>query len=194
MSGQELIELGDKLLRMHENFHEKFVQTLGTVTEAANSLHKSWSGSNLGYQAEVYYHDLKPRPPGAQFSSEWGIGQRSGFGSKGAWREYAHDDIIAEIYRRAGDPKLNDLREASKALASQVEPLKAEVDSVLAVVTSETGDSFLKGLREKRHACRIRVLDEIIALMVPSGQTISRDMIAITQGLNRPGFAGGSNS
>jgi predicted nucleotide-binding protein len=183
MSGQELLELADKLAGVHERFHEAHVPLLKAVTEAANPFAKSWSGSNLGYQADVYYAGLKPRPPGAQFSSEWGIQQRHGrLGSKGDWQEFAREEVIAAIYQQADDPDLSKARAASASLAQGVEPLQAELMSALTVAVDDTSDPFLKGLLESAGQCVIRDTHEIINALVPGGQFMTRDMLAATQG------------
>jgi predicted nucleotide-binding protein len=183
MSGQELLELADKLASMHERFHEAHVSLLKAVTEAANPVAKSWSGSNLGYHADVYYSGLKPRPPGAQFSSEWGIQERyGGLGSKGDWQEFARDEVIAAIYQQAGNPDLSAAREASVFLAREVEPLRAELISALTIAVQNTPDPFLKSLLEKADQCVIRDTHEIIDALVPSGQLMTRDSLAANQG------------
>jgi len=46
---------------------------LDRLEDAAEEIFHAWSGSNLGYQAEVYYENLKRPPSGAFFSLEWGF-------------------------------------------------------------------------------------------------------------------------
>ena len=41
----------------------------------------------MGYHAYVYYADLKPAPPGTQFSPEWGLMDALDR-SYGDWREF----------------------------------------------------------------------------------------------------------
>ena len=43
---------------------------------------------------------------------------------------FSRDDVIAEVYQRAGNPDLTNLRSASSVLATQVETLKADLLSI----------------------------------------------------------------
>ena len=87
----ELLELADELETVARQFQANHKETLKKLSDAATTIHKSWSGSNLGYHALVYYEGLAERPPGTHFSAEWGLGDQ-GFntvGSVGDWREYS---------------------------------------------------------------------------------------------------------
>ena len=95
---------------------------------------------------------------------------------------FSRDDVIAEVYQRAGNPDLTNLRSASSVLATQVETLKADLLSILTVALGEHEDPFLKGLREKAENCMIHDLQDLILATVPSGQFMTRDTLALTQG------------
>jgi hypothetical protein len=49
---------------------------LAAIRKSADDAKRAWSGSNIGYQASVYFADLQPASPEAQFSSEWGLMDR----------------------------------------------------------------------------------------------------------------------
>lgn len=183
MNGSDLINIADKLQSIHSLFHDKYVPVLKSVTEAASEIGKSWSGSNIGYHADVYYTDLAPKPPGAHFSSEWGIKKRyGGFGSVGEWKEFPREVVITEIYQRAGNPDLSALRAASLEITPLVESLRADILSILTIASDDTKDTFVKSLLDKADNCQIHNLNEIIQIMIPSGQYMSRDTLALTQG------------
>jgi hypothetical protein len=48
-------------------------KSLSALRKAGHEAKRAWSGSNLGYHATIYYVDLQPAPPDAQFSPEWGL-------------------------------------------------------------------------------------------------------------------------
>ncbi|MGJ0392279.1 MAG: TIR domain-containing protein [Methylocystis sp.] len=184
MLGQELLDIGQTLAEFHSDFRTRFLPTIQKVGDAASSVAKSWSGSNIGYHAYYYYQGLEPRPPGAQFSSEWGPRERmAGLGSRGDWEEFNPEGITSEIYRRAGNPDLSEVRARSEALSVRVQDQRAELLSALTVALSETNDPFLRGLKERAEECVIRDSSDILKAMLPRGSFMSRDTLALTQGL-----------
>jgi hypothetical protein len=52
----------------------------------------------------VYYRELTVPPPGSHFSSEWGLDNAMGMGTRGDWLEYDPDYVRDTILERAGDP------------------------------------------------------------------------------------------
>lgn len=148
------------------------------------SFTQSWSGSNLGYHADVYYSNLEPRPPGAQFSREWGIGERfAGLGSVGDWVEYSRANVIGEIERRAGSPDLEAARKASESIAKAFHALRADVISIISIAIEEQNDSFLISLRDKIEKIEISGFAKLARAMLPSGQIMTRDSLALSQGV-----------
>jgi hypothetical protein len=143
MNGAELIEIGEALSSLHLPFDDAHFGTLRKITDVAASLAKSWSGSNIDYHADVYYADLEQRPPNAQFSSEWGIEEHWPIReTTGNWEVFSRDAVIAEIYRRSGNPKIAKLRSDASELASEFEKLKADLLSNLTVARIEHEDQF----------------------------------------------------
>jgi hypothetical protein len=61
---------------------------LDAVEQSAIAVGKAWGHSWLGYQSHVYYQELEPPPPGANFSSEWGFEELYGVGTQGAWAQF----------------------------------------------------------------------------------------------------------
>jgi hypothetical protein len=81
---------------------------LSSLNEAANEAGRAFSGSWLGYHACVYYEDLAPAPPGAQFSQEWGLQDLSftSLGSRGKWRQCDPEEVKSHLRASAGSPDL----------------------------------------------------------------------------------------
>src|SRR5579871_3625083 len=70
----------------------------GPVTILENSavdVGKAWSGSWLGYHANVYYEGLIVAPPGAHFDAMRGRGPLSD--TRGQWREFASAEVDRAI-------------------------------------------------------------------------------------------------
>src|SRR5437899_3200763 len=81
---------------------------LSALEESANTVGKAWSGSWFGYHSRVYYQGLRPPPPGAHSSSEWGFDEAFGMGTRGNWEEFDFDAVKSEVIRRAGNPDLGE--------------------------------------------------------------------------------------
>lgn len=166
-------------------FKERYDRTLKTVMDAATNLQRSWSGSNLGYHAYVYYKDLEPRPPGALFSSEWGLEDMSyiRMGSRGAWCEYNPEAVRATICNRAGGPDLGDAERDSAALTGKLEESRDRLASALSIALEDGEDPFLEKMRGEVAKVTVRDARALERAMLPSGKLISRESNAVTAGL-----------
>ncbi len=168
----------------------KTVKLLGAVDEAIEGAEAAWSGSWLGYHARVYYEGLSEPPPGAHFSKEWGMMGGLGIGGTGTigeWNEFRRQDVIDEVWRRAGNPNLDDFREASKHAATVFDDSKAELQSFLSPIQTEyPDDKFLKDLIEKIDGLKIFGEKTFLEFWSPKGQQMSRDMNAIQAGIHVP--------
>lgn len=181
----ELLELADQLETAAKDFQTAHKETLKALTDAATDVHKSWSGSNLGYHALVYYENLDPRPPRAQFSAEWGLLDMSltSMGTVGSWCEYPADVVKSAIYEQANHPDLSGVEDASSDLKSLVNRALGELLSVLTVALDDREDTFLNRLREEAEGIEIRTYSSICRAMLPSRQMMSRDSNAVLAGI-----------
>ncbi|HEX9863391.1 MAG TPA: hypothetical protein VGC03_00330, partial [Acidimicrobiia bacterium] len=73
-TGDALVRLGQQLATVAARADDSaFADPLGALMTAAEDVARSWSGSNIGFHANVYYAGLRSPPPGMHFSSEWGF-------------------------------------------------------------------------------------------------------------------------
>jgi predicted nucleotide-binding protein len=182
-AARELLQISEELTDFTETARRPDVEEPSRrLDEAATDVAKAWSGSCYGYHACVYYRDLKPPPPGAHFSKEWGLIE-SGMGTSGDWVEYDFDKVRDLITKRAGTPDLA----SAKGLASQgrslFEEKREELLSVLQTVTEGRSDPFLERLRDEIKERKVLTSAEVIDAQKPSGTLMSRDTTALMQGL-----------
>ena len=185
MSGQDLLDLAENVFSAKSEFDSgKFHKSIERLEKEATALQQSWSGSNLGYHADIYYKDLKPRPPGAQFSREWGMKHMPGtsLGSRGEWAEFSRSDVKSFIRSNAGNPDLSTAVDAASKLRKITETAVAEAASILNVELSSKEDAYLRKQLEKLEGVRFFDVMDIISIYVPMGQIVTRDMIAAGQG------------
>ncbi len=185
---EELLGIADKIeLYAEDAKKEGIILPLSKLGEAANTVGKAWGGSWLGYHACVYYNNFEVPPPGAHFSQEWGMEKLlSGDGTIGDWCEYNNDDVVNTIHALAGNPNLDSVRELSEKAKNAFDTEKHEVLSILSTTLSEKPDSFISNLKDDVEKLNCRSQRQIIQAMRPSGQSISRDSLAVTQGFHTP--------
>lgn len=182
----ELLNLSNELSTVADNFQIQHKTALKAVIDSATQVQKSWSGSNIGHHAYVYYEGLIPRPPGAQFSAEWGLEDMSyiGMGSIGAWIEYSPEIVKEAIYSSAGNPELSQAESDSEKLALDVADARDKVLSILSVALSAQKDSFLEKMLGEAEATRVLREGEMAKAMLSNRQMVTRDMNALTAGLH----------
>src|SRR5882724_7873355 len=84
----------------------EIVTPLDVLQSSATEVGKAWGHSWLGYQSRVYYRGLKPPPPGANFSSEWGFQELHTMGTTGDWVQFPEDAVEKAIRAQAGNPDI----------------------------------------------------------------------------------------
>lgn len=181
MSSKELFRIANTL----DGVNELDAPDLDKLIDVAARFGKAWSGSWLGYHSRVYYENFQVPPPGAVFSQEWGFQDVFSMGSRGAWHEYSFDDVVHAIEREAGNPSLENYIEKSNVAKEVFDDAKA---SVLSLIHSSLNldDKFSNGIIENIETAKILDKDDFINYWKPSGQLMSRDMVAIEKGLVVP--------
>jgi predicted nucleotide-binding protein len=158
-------------------------EPLQAIKKSATDTGRSFSGSWLGYHSKVYYAGFTPPPPGANFSQEWGLMDRSytGLGSRGDWRQYDPADVKSRIRQAAGSADLTAARDASRQAAEAFASAKMEMLSIIENELDRGPDQFL--LRLKGDLERMEVLSgfDIAQIWSPKGQIMTRDTLAAGQ-------------
>lgn len=158
---------------------------LESLEASANKIGEAWSRSWLGYHSRVYYAGLEPPPPGAHFSTEWGL-DPIGMGTSGEWEEFPADVVEAEVRRRAGDPDLSQAIEASNKVRLLFVQKRDDIISILRTAKGKHDDQFLGKLIEEAEKEKAYTDVEFVLHFRPSGDLWSRDSLAVTQGLWTP--------
>ena len=158
---------------------------LVALETAANQIGKAWCGSWLGYQSRVYYENLKPPPPGANFSSEWGLHGSFNFDTTGAWCEFDFDAVRKSIFLRAGNPDLSRVKSLEGRAMEAFDEKKADFHSLIAL-SMVSPDAHLEKLVNDIFALKIFRSDDFIAASVPNGRMITYDHLATSQGFITP--------
>ena len=184
----ELLELADELDNARAAHQDpESTQQLVTLREAANQAGKAFSGSWWGYHSRVYYDGLQPTPPGAHFSVEWGLKPTSFIRETvGAWVEYTFDDVVQEIYRRAGNHNLEVPQQHAAALQKTFTTGQSQAISLITIAMEHQHDAFLDGIKSEIASLMIVTQDALITAMFPKNPVASYDTTAIQQGVQSP--------
>ena len=149
--------------------------------QAAEEVSKAWSGSWLGYQANVYYANLQPPPPGAHFSREWGFRSVFAPGTIGDWAEHDQEDVQKIIYQLADDPDMSPAMEFIDSARMEFSRQKSNLFSIIEVISPSAQSQFL--MDQKEAATNLSLISEhqYVQSWMPT-QSNSRDSLAINQG------------
>lgn len=154
---------------------------------AAHKVARSFSGSWVGYHAHVYYDGFHTPPPGAGFSQEWGLKEVFyDVGSRGDWREYPEEVVIAHIRRLAGSGDMAAVESFAREAEKAFDHAKSEFLSIVTGSLDGKADSFLGALKAEVVQLKIFKSQHFIDYARPKGQFMTRDMIAMGQGIWTP--------
>lgn len=186
-SATELLEAQEELESVAKSLSTKEITApLDALEKHAKEVGRSWSGSWLGYQSSVYYEGFKLPPPGTHFSSEWGFDSLFDQGTTGIWKEVQFDAVKSEIFLRAGSPDLTKIYESSASARERFEDRRSQILSILETYLSRRPDSFLQRLLEEAKNTKPLHSTHYIANVRPTSSIISRDALAVSQGIRTP--------
>ena len=187
MSGSEAEELSELAVRLREVATKvsdpEIAEPLERLTTASIAVGEAWSGSPIGYHARVYYADFAPPPAGAHFSSEWGFSEALSNYTAGDWREYTYRDVVDHIRRLAGSPDLTNVKAASLRARETLNDGKPDAASLLTAALAMHDDPLLAEVKTDAAKVLAGTEQQYRQAILPSGQVMSRDMRAMTDGL-----------
>lgn len=161
-------------------------EAIESLWAAAYEVNRSWSGSCIGYHANVYYEDFEPPPPGRGFDVEWGI-TGGPFGSSGKWMEQDPEHVQQVIYEQAGISDDDVLADFNDRASACVEEQRLAVLSVLAALDRQVEtDDFLSRVKAEAEGMALSTLSNLVSSLMPQGQLSTRDERAATGGKRIP--------
>jgi predicted nucleotide-binding protein len=153
---------------------------LSRLDKECEEAKRAWSGSNLGYHADVYTQGLQP---GAQFSPEWGLMDRWPTHQPDPRWQVVDPRVVADhLLAAAGISDLGALKEHLTSIREELTTLSEEGVSLLTVASGAVKDTFID--RKLKEVDGIIIADPttIAADLARDGPDWSRDSEAISQG------------
>ncbi len=183
---QDLFTINQALqLFLAEATESQTLRLFDALVDCANTIGRSWNGSWIGYHANIYYKDLKPPPPGAHFSREWGFIDTRHLGTSGEWVEYDHDFIIKRIEDQAKQPDFSRAVEIANKAKTLLNGNRDEIISILEANKPYSNDAYFQDLLEKAKQLKIPSATDYIQSVRPN-LIWSRDSLALSQGVRVP--------
>ncbi len=148
----ELFALAEKLKGAAAGVEDEAVdKPTSAISDAAQLVGRSFSGSWQGYHSRVYYSGFQPPPPGAHFSQEWGLMDTymSSHGSSSDWREHDSEAVKSHIRELAGNPNLDRAHELAAAASETFETAQSDIVSILQTELESRDDGFLQNLKKE---------------------------------------------
>jgi len=165
----------------------EITKPIEALEKSAMEIGKAWGHSWLGYQSRVYYEGLVSPPPGAHFSSEWGFQELYTMGTTGNWKQFPDGSIEQAIKKRAGNPDTSACEKSADEVRRTFQQRRDDALSILRTIrNSGNDDKFLEKLLEEIEKIEVFGAGDFIQALRPSGDLISRDAIAIMQGVWTP--------
>lgn len=184
----ELVRAARRCERASKLFDKEPLDSLRTrLFDTCNEVGMGWSGSWLGYFANIYLDGLRPARPGEHFDTEWGGLPLSSNRSLGRWREYSVDEVKAEIFRRAAAEDYQPLDDAAEQAGSAFESAREDIIPALDAILTSKEDNVLRELRTKIVELPSHYSAQQLAEVArPGGQFFTRDSLAASGGQRVP--------
>ena len=173
----ELHSFAKELEELIAHGHQSLIQeTLKQFREAAEEVGKAWSGSWIGYHANVYFARLLPPPPGNFFNPEWGMEV-----SPDGWKTFAPDKVKEKIWSHAGNPDVDPAKQFNEAARSLFEKHKHNLLSIIEIESIHPTSQFINTQKEALDKLVLVSKHDYILSRKPT-QFRSRDSLAAHQG------------
>ena len=186
-SAEELIQIIERLNSQFEKGkNPEFSDPIKSLVEAINKISRSFSGSWLGYHANVYYENFNLPPHGHHFNQEWGLNKNFSNRASSAYREYNFEEVKLAAYKIASNPNLEPARKLAQESLPLFEDCKSDTLSILAIELSIASDNFLETIKKEVQDLKFHSRREIIESFKPQIAVVTRDTLARNQGYKAP--------
>lgn len=168
------------------------IEESGLESEAENLLNianmaaKAFSGSWMGYHANVYYANISEPPPGAMFDPGWGLQETFSTGTTGDWGIVAPSQFQESLRKSAGIDDFDEVWEESEEMRARFIEAREGILSCILTYTQNKDDSFMNRLRDEVSDVSSISVQSWVDVARPKGSYVSYDHHAITQGFQIP--------
>ncbi len=180
---QTICERIDKYESENSDFLKQKEEELSVLSEIASELNNCWSGSWIGFHANLYFLNFE-RPPSwqYQFNSEWG----SLNGIPDYWEEKSYDEIVSYIEGKSEGLSLNKVHVEIRPLIESIKEIQNFIVTELVVIQKDDlySEEWETVKEIKEHKWGVTPSD-FAAIRIPKN-FYTRDSFAAQQGVKVP--------
>lgn len=147
---------------------------------AIGQTEESWSGSWIGYHADLYFGDFERPGRGSHFNIEWG----GIHGIPEGWRDRSYSEVSQHI-EALSKSSIAPLEKLSKEVHNRVRPLYQDAQALITPILENAGETS-KGLLENLQNVDWGTSQAAYLSQVRPSQLVSRDSRAVAQGMKVP--------
>ena len=187
-SHDELLSIANEIENLATlSLEPEISEPLDRLKQAAEDAGKAWSGSWIGYHANVYYTNLQIPPPGKHFNPEWGSNRTPLVqdAETDGWAIHDPDNVSRMIHERAGNPDLDPAKNFNGFAKAQFKKQKSNLSSIIEIESTYAESQFLIDKKEAIANLRLISEHEFLGSWKPKRIT-SRDSLAMHQGIWDP--------
>lgn len=184
----ELIKIADNCRTISgEIEEEKLHSIVQCINDAIRSIQRSFSGSWIGYHANVYYFNFQPPAPRDHFSAEWGFQDTFSNSTSARWSEVTHEQVEGEVSRITNGIDSGPLEIRSKEVVKEFITYQRQIVKILTSILDSEKSEQIEELRDKAKKLKpFFSADDIAKVEMPRGSYWSRDSLAMSQGIRIP--------
>lgn len=146
----------------------------------------AFSGSWIGYHANVYYEGFARPAPGDHFSSEWGFRDSRMAPTSSNWQERNPDEVEAAVFEEIAPDYKSTYTEVSRKAAIAYDEEKDSFKSVLAILLEGLSTDALKSIKDEFDNLSDYYTETQVIDAWKPGRFTTRDSLAASQGLRTP--------
>lgn len=168
------------LQRLEEPYFKENAETFQKNLERIKA---SFSGSWLGYHANVYYEGFNAPVPGDNFSVEWGFMNPFGSRKPRKWREVRFENVQEAMLKGVDQAYEQYCNDVAVIAENTFHDAHNGLTALIAVLEESKRTAIIQEMGEEVRQIKGKVSpSEFISQVSPKGQVMSRDMNALTRG------------
>lgn len=184
----DILRVARRCERAAKTFEEEPLASMrDRIMESIEQVELAWSGGWLGYHANVYTQNLRPRQPGEYFDLEWGAHDGFDNRTRGNWAEYDYKYVINEILRRAQVKDTQPIEKAADEAQRIFKEARRELLPTIDAILETYRDDPIKEVRSK--IVKIEPIfheKDLAQALIAGRQFATRDARAHAEGIRVP--------
>lgn len=169
-------------------YNKNYDSILTKLLESIAAVNRSWSNSNLGYHALLYYGDFEPVPAEDLFNVEWGMMPNlmgESYNSN-KWQSKTEDEVKNFIEENANNPDIDTMIKESEEIDKIIEKQKQRSITNLSAFNKKRKDEFIDNQMKNMEEIKTPSKSKLLQSISSRGNILTRDRRALTQGTIYP--------